>query len=122
MRNKTDDHLAGSETAEGKVYGVVATFITYLPITIPAFRWAIHPARKSRWLIALLLWAPLWAACLVLAVNGGYLFFGNTGLPAWRGSLMQLAIWSAFYLPLVLVLASNVLVLERMGLRPVAKS
>ena len=94
------------------------TFLTYLPVTIPAFRWAIHPARKSRWLIALLLWAPLWAACLVLAVNGGYLFFGNTGLPAWRESLMLLAVWSAWYLPLVLVWISNVLALATIGLRP----
>ncbi|MGI8977688.1 MAG: hypothetical protein ACR2FY_00535 [Pirellulaceae bacterium] len=100
----------------------VVTFVVYLPITIPAFRWAIHPARKSRWLIALLLWGPLWPACGILAINGGYLFFGNTGLPSWRGSLMQLAIWSAFYLPLVVVWVSNVLALRKIGLRAAAKS
>ncbi|MBC7855837.1 MAG: hypothetical protein IAF94_20610 [Pirellulaceae bacterium] len=98
-----------------------AAFAFYLPLTIPALCWAVRP-RKFRWLAALLLWGFLWAACLVLLANCGALLFGNTGLLAWRESLMGLVSLSACYLPLVLVWVCNVLALRKLGLRPIAKS
>ena len=97
-------------------------FTRDLPVTIPILCWAIRPARKHRWSIALLLWGSLWPACLVLLFNFGYLFFGRAGLPFWKDSLMMFAIWSAYYLPLVLVFTGNMLALGKIGLRPVATS
>jgi hypothetical protein len=58
----------------------------------------------------------------VLLFNFGYLFFGRAGLPFWKDSLMMFAVWSAYYLPMVLVFTGNVLVLGKIGLRPSAKS
>jgi|GEM_PF-4936995 len=97
-------------------------FTRDLPVTIPILCWAICPARKHHWLIALLLWGSLWPACLVLLCNIGFLFFGRAGLPFWKDSLMMFLIWSAYYLPMVLVFTGNMLALGKIGLRPVAKS
>ena len=108
--------------ARGQAVYTIANFVTILPITIPLFRWAIHPERKTRWLIGLLLWGAVWPVCLVLLFNFGYLFYGGAGLPFWKDSLMMFAIWSTYYLPMVLVFTGNLLALGKIGLRPAAKS
>ena len=58
----------------------------------------------------------------MLLFNLGYLFFGSAGLPFWKDSLKMFAIWSAYYLPMVLVFTGNMLALGKIGLRPVATS
>lgn len=99
------------------------TFAAALPVTIPICYWATHPARNYHWLIGLLLWGLLWSACIVMLVNGFmYLRAGRAGLPFWKESLLLFAIWSAYYLPLILVFTGNVLVLGKIGLRPSSKS
>lgn len=99
------------------------TFAMGLPATIPILYWALHSTRKSRWLIGLLLWGTLWPACIVILVNGFmYLTSGRAGLLFWKDSLLLLAIWSAYFLPMVLVVTGNMLALGKTGLRPVAKS
>jgi hypothetical protein len=97
------------------------TFLQSLPVTLPTFRWAVHPARKPRWLLALLVWGVAWPG-LMMVTNGGYIVFANSRWAAlgfhWREVLFLFAVSTAYYVPLVLVPVVNLSLLAKIGLRP----
>jgi hypothetical protein len=112
----------GSETEVGAL-ALAMTFVSLLPITIPSCRWAVRPQRTYRPLIALLLWTAIWPFCLALLfIAYSYLFTGSVGPEILMGMTLQVPIWLAYYLPLVLLLTGNVLALQRIGLRTVSRT
>jgi hypothetical protein len=101
---------------------ITLAFLQTLPVTLPTFRWAIHPARNLRWLLAVLVWGVAWPGLLMVAF-GGFVVIANSRWAAlafaWREILFMFAVWAAYYVPLVLVLVVNLSLLTKIGLRPV---
>jgi hypothetical protein len=111
--------------SEADVWAIVPalTFLSILPITIPSFCWAVRPHRTYRRLIILLLWTAIWPVFLWLLFNAYfYVFTGRGGWDFLMMTLLQIPYWSAYYLPLVLLLIGNVLALRRIGLQPVGRT
>ena len=91
---------------------VLFIFSTALPVSLPAFWWAVNADRRRRWLACLLIWSLL--GPFVVAV--GWYQMSALRSP-FHQYLMMGIVWSAFYAPLVLVWVGNVLALQQVGLR-----
>lgn len=108
------------------VVEVLIKFAWSLPVSIPAFCWAIRPGSpRQKWLWLTTIGVAILSAWPIAFFGYVYVTNGRGALPPWWIFPLVMAMTFTYFMTLLLVLIGNVLWMERLGLivrKPVARS